>query len=466
MQGITGWHYRPYTRLTETQRAQRPYICRIAPGAGCFSLEWFDHGDAGPHVVSIRASQSPEPEVTLPLTEREMTIGGLEDGQDYELCVRRARAEGQSDRRLVRTGAVPGTVVNYLHPQDPLYAFSGHSLCSPSLVRLPSGKLLAAMDVFAGGGGQNLTLLMASEDEGAHWRYVADIFPSFWPKLFWHRGALYLLANATEYGDLMIGRSEDEGETWTPPVRLVAGGGMADMGPHKAPMPVIEHQGRLYTGLDYGAWKFGGHANGLLSVAADADLLHAANWRHTPFLPYDPAWPNAPQGPCPGCIEGNALVTPDGQIANMLRIDQAGAQPAYGSAVILRGDAADPEAPLQLDRIVSFPLGASSKFQVYQDPVTGKYLAVGNEVVNPATPRQRNVLSLAASDDLYHWRVATRIVDQREADPQQVAFQYPDFVFCGDDLLVLSRTALNGAHNFHDANYSTLHRVSNYRQYL
>ena len=33
----------------------------------------------------------------------------------------------------------------------------------------------------------------------------------------------------------------------------------------------------------------------------------------------------------------------------------------------------------------------------------------------------------------------------------------------GDDLLALSRTAFNGAHSFHDSNFITFHRISNFR---
>jgi hypothetical protein len=48
------------------------------------------------------------------------------------------------------------------------------------------------------------------------------------------------------------------------------------------------------------------------------------------------------------------------------------------------------------------------------------------------------------------------------------AFQYPDWVIEGDDMLVASRTAFDdgegGAHRAHDANYLTFHRFKNFRQ--
>ena len=38
-----------------------------------------------------------------------------------------------------------------------------------------------------------------------------------------------------------------------------------------------------------------------------------------------------------------------------------------------------------------------------------------------------------------------------------------DFEFDNEDIIYLCRTAINGAHNFHDSNYSTFHRIKNFR---
>ena len=39
-----------------------------------------------------------------------------------------------------------------------------------------------------------------------------------------------------------------------------------------------------------------------------------------------------------------------------------------------------------------------------------------------------------------------------------------DWQFDGDDIIALSRTAFDGARNFHDANYFTFHRIADFRQ--
>ena len=59
--------------------------------------------------------------------------------------------------------------MNYHHPEDDAFAYSGRYLCSPSTVRLPDGALVASMDVFEGGCPQDLSFIFRSEDDGKTW---------------------------------------------------------------------------------------------------------------------------------------------------------------------------------------------------------------------------------------------------------------------------------------------------------
>ena len=72
--------------------------------------------------------------------------------------------------RLARTGDAVGAVVNYLHPDDKAYSFSGQYLCSPSMVRHPEGHLLSSMDLFDYDARQCLTLIFRSDDDGKSWK--------------------------------------------------------------------------------------------------------------------------------------------------------------------------------------------------------------------------------------------------------------------------------------------------------
>jgi len=464
MRGTTSWAYKPFFRLHEIHKATLPYICRIAPHRDSFEFEWFDRGSDGAHKLMYRKYCTMDAWAEASLNGPVFELTGLICDMDYEFKVVRTDGSGESDVRLVRTCDMPYNIVNYLHPDDPIYQYAGHGICSPTIVRLPSGKLIAGMDVCYWKAGRNLSLFFKSEDNGKTWRYLCDMFPAWWPKLFVHRGKLYLFAASSDYGDMLIGCSEDEGETWSAPVRLIPGCGISDVGPHKSVVPVIEHKGRLWSGIDYGSWKYNRHDNGMLSIDVDADLMEPSNWQYPPFLPFDKNWEGAPVGPCPGCIEGNAVVSPDGTLCSYLRIDLPNCTPAQGKAVVLKSVSDDPEAPLALDRIVDCPIGSNAKFEVQRDPVTGKYIALGNE--QDGVIPGRTVMSMAVSDDFYTWRIAKRLLDYRHADPNHVAFQYPDWYFDGEDIVYLSRTAWGRSFNSHDTNYITIHRIENFRQYL
>lgn len=93
-----------------------------------------------------------------------------------------------------------------------------------------------------------------------------------------------------------------------------------------------------------------------------------------------------------------------------------------------------------------------SKFEVKRR-ADGVYLAVGNRLP------LRNILSVYASKDLEQWEFVQDVVNCEAYPKETTAFQYPAFIFDGEELLVLSRTAFNGASSFHDNNYQTFHRI-------
>lgn len=368
--------------------------------------------------------------------------------------------------RLARTGFVPGgSVVNYLHPEDGAYAYSGRCLCSPSLVRHPDGFLLASMDVFQGGAPQDLTLLFRSDDDGETWRYVSELFPCFWGRLFVHRGALYMLACSTEYGDLLIGRSDDGGKTFSMPAVLLRGSsGFKQKGVHKNPQPVMRYRGRLWITLEWGSWASGTHAAMCASIDENADLLDASAWHFTPPVPYDPAWEGAAEGPSPGCIEGCPVVFPDGELYNVMRYEIDGCKPSFGLACVMKVFPDEPDRPLAFHRMIPFP-GNHAKFEIQYDPISRQYLSIVS-YLDESHPSGRNLLSLIASEDCVHWHKVTDLFDCAHLPASEVGFQYVDFIIEGDDLLFLTRTAFNRAANFHDANYSVFTRIRNFRGML
>lgn len=337
-------------------------------------------------------------------------------------------------------------------------------MCSPSLVRHPDGFLLASMDLFAGKHPQNLTLIYRSDDDGNSWHYVSELMPCFWGKMFLHRGELYMLSCSTEYGDLLIGKSTDGGKTFSSPVTLLRGsnGKNGNNGVHKNPQNVQYYNGRIYETLEWGAWanKDFCHAAMVMSCAVDDDLLVPESWSFTEPLRFSKFAPELQDLPNDTMtIEGTLTVVPDGRLLNIMRFGK------YGKVIAYEVDTEHPEAPLRYSHCIDFPANFS-KFMIKYDAISGRYLSIATRVYDREKPHARNLLSLMSSKDLEHWDLVCDLFDYRDGDAQKIGFQYVDFEMEGEDIIYLCRTALNGAHSYHDSNYSTFHRISNFRTLL
>ena len=456
MQGITTWSYTPYAPLLWD--SGDIYICRIVPSANAIHLEWLDIG-ADTYTVYCR-ERGEEDFLSCGSTGKtEFTINERKKDTDYVFYV--AAGDKKSRVRLARCGDAVGSVVNYLHPEDTVYAFSGSYLCSPSLICHPDGYLLASMDVYGKGTPQNLTLIFRSDDGGESWHYLSELMPCFWGKLFIHKGEVYMLACSTEYGDLLIAKSTDGGKTFSSPVTLLRGtnGKLRQVGVHKNPQNIVSFGGRLYETLEWGSWGNTEyyHAAMVMSCLEDADLLDPKSWHFTEPLRYDPTWKDtAPDGE-KGTIEGTLCVAPNGKLYNLMRY-----QTEEKKILSYLVNTEDPDAPLIYSHAIDFP-GNLSKFMIKQDAASGRYYSIVCRRID-APKTRRNLLSLVFSEDLAHWSVVCDLIDRRAEDPEKIGFQYVDFEFDGEDLLFLCRTAINGASSYHDSNYSTFHRVKNFRK--
>lgn len=449
MKGIANWNETPYIPANERAKSKnKPYVCRLAPEKNGVSGEWIYPGNSkmgGRHTLFVRKRGENQWQ-TAPAENGQFSLGGLAEGCEYELYIQ-AENGGKSRTRLFATGDYPGTCVTYHHPEDTQYDFSGRYTCSPSMVRAPSGALVASCDLFLAAGPQNLQILFRSEDDGKTWRYVTELMPSFWGRLFVHRGELYMLSVSKEYGDVLIGKSEDEGETWKTPTVIARGSSLFSCdGWHRAPMAMVPFGGRLWSGIEFGSWHNLRFGNSLISADETANLLNPESWCITEVLTDIPAQSDGTTAPA---IEGNAVISPDGRLYDFLRV---GSREGGGTALILEGDPQKPEKMLEFARYVKFPMG-HTKFELMAH--AGAYYAVGND-----NAPHRNVLSLYRSKNLDDWELVKHLIDFKDCDPEYTAFQYPAAFIEENTLYVLSRTALNGAHNFHDANYITFHKFS------
>ena len=98
------------------------------------------------------------------------------------------------------------------------------------------------------------------------------------------------------------------------------------------------------------------------------------------------------------------------------------------------------------------------------DEVSKKYYSIVSRIDCEERAFGRNLLSLMSSADLENWEVVCDLIDRRNEDIKKVGFQYVDFEIEGDDIIFLCRTSVNNAHDYHDANYSTFHRIESFRE--
>lgn len=365
---------------------------------------------------------------------------------------------------------------------DPERAYIG----TPAIAILPDGTYVAAHDFFGKSPLTDLTHVYASRDRGTTWRQISEVRGQAWFSLFVHSGALYLHGTAARYGDLTIRRSSDGGRTWTEP--RDAHTGLLFRGRfHGAPVPVVLHDGRIWRAVEERVndeqWPLH-FSTVVVSVPANADLLDAGNWTRTNGTRFDPQWYN---GRRPGWLEGNVVVTPEGRLANFLRVHTeprpedtfastggAAGIPRYevGARCEISADGRtqtfDPQRGF-----VHLP-GSQSKFTIRFDPPSRRYWALVQKITNPHEGRdwstspihQRNVLMLTSSADLRTWREESIVLRWRQGEilrsTDRVAWQYLDWQFDGDDLVAVSRTSWGGQ-NYHNANFMTFHRVRRFR---
>lgn len=459
MRAVNSWSFAPYS--PPLYDVGHPTICRIIPGETSVHLEWIGE-ERPPFSVGYRP-EGDEAFSWIKTDENEITVENLRPETDYEFIV--TAGDKSSRVRLARTCAIEGTVVNYLHPRDRAYGFSGQYLCSPCLIRHPDGFLLASMDVFEADRPQNLSLIFRSDDDGKTWHYQCDLFPCFWGRMFIHQGKLYMISVSTEYGDLLVGCSEDGGKSFGSPTVLLRGACHPKVpGIHKNPQPPMIYGGRWWMTMEWGSWGVGYHAAMVASFPVDADPLDASVWCFSDPVRYDPAWPGVAEGNSTGNIEGTLAVLPDGNLYNIMRYDMSKCTPKWGLVLAYRVQTDDPEAPLLYDHAISLP-GNNSKFTIRYDETSGYYYSIISRISGPEHAYDRNLLSLMKSRDGETWTLALDLLDHRDMDPKKIGFQYVDFLIEGNDLLWLCRTAWGEPHNFHDANYSVFHRLTDFRKY-
>jgi hypothetical protein len=408
-----------------------------------------------------------------------------------------------------------------------LYAYS------PGIIRLDSGRLIATMD---SSGPKSMELLdephwtergdgsrawkgrvFTSDDGGRTWTHQTD-YPFLHARPFASGGSQYVLGQAD---DLMVIRSDDDGATWSEPVKLTEG----DIW-HQAPCNVWYANGCVYLVMEKRVhtecrgWPVSDFAQVLMRGRVDTDLTKRENWSFASELAFIDALPGPPDDPAIdmfgvpfypnpypgfhyvygdpkrasnpiGWLETNVvqILDPDhtwrdptGRTFHLLaRAHTGGTGYATLTKVIEQGS--EPGTGAMETTLEKVPSGRSvmylpcpggqMKFHVLYDDVTKLYWLLSTQATDSMTRadrlpsdrfnlpnNERRRLQLHFSKNLVDWCFAGLVA----TGPVEVASRhYASMVFDGDDLHVLSRSGDERAHDPHNGNILTFHTVSDFR---
>ena len=354
----------------------------------------------------------------------------------------------------------PGVVIDQSPDARKVY------IGSPSLAILADGSYVASHDFFGPGTTFDTTAVFRSEDRGETWEQTATLKGQFWSRLFVGGEQLYIMGSAGQWGTLVIRRSTDGGKTWTEPKD-------ADSGIVKAASEewlygiasgaALIRDGRVYKSAvrrEPGPRKWGQPQEFVvLSAPVSADLLKASSWRTSAgvsSLPHREGMFLTD--------EGNIVADRDGNLFNILRVHEP---EKGGIAGMLEVSADGREHSFDREHgYFPFP-GGCKKFTIRYDARSDRWWSLTNwaqeESLKRAVnaERTRNTLALTSAKVLDKWQVESVILFHR--DVRDVGFQYADWHFDGDDIVLVSRTAYGDVTNCHNANYLTFHRIEDFR---
>lgn len=382
-----------------------------------------------------------------------------------------------------RLSDVPGQVVYWRISPATLfgYALSPNRIytASPSIVKLPNGEYLLSFNLFGSDMSpatdvSGTTYLYKSADKGNTWTPLpgSPMMDMKRGSLFVQDGIVYIWGYRAAPGQIIIRKSTDNGLTWSTETQLTTN---KHGGTPFNPVFMPDHNGvnRVWCAVA---------GKSLMSGRPDATLImNASNWTGVGADTNTNNQPVFGSGVSVAVIsEAQIVSSPQTGLVVMPKVQMDGVSAPYFSYTVLLKRNPTSNNNLQTatkENWVALP-GAEKKFAASYDPVSQKFYVLSNPVL-PAHESGsgftwqliRNTGALISSRDLYHWDVEQLFLYSGNINYE--GFQYFNFDYDGDDMIVASRTAFDitgesGVNNKpprgHDSNMITFHKISNFRE--
>ena len=387
-------------------------------------------------------------------------------------------------------------------------------LYTPSICRLDSGRLVASYEQGKEGKANNAqhVRILTSDDHGQTWTLRGQTRVTH-GRIFRAGSSLYLLGHE---GDLVVTRSDDNGETWSPAVKLTSGESW-----HGTAGNVWYKNGQVYLVMEQRmskaikGWPVGELAPVLLRAKVGDDLTKPENWTFASRLPFYDALPGYKENdtptnffgvpfytqsyPEPAPIHGKLKMAPmawlEGNVVQLsdpdhywydptghtfhlfLRAHTGGSGYAAMCKVVENQDGSmttSLETVPSGKTILFLPMpGGQMRFHVLYDEQTKLYWLLSSQSTDSMTRaeklspdrynlpnNERHRLVLHFSRNMVDWCFAGLVAT---GDSPKQARHYASMDIDGNDLVILSRSGDANAKSAHEGNIITFHRVKNFR---